>query len=293
MEKKKILSTLKAEHKHRPSLHCAHLVERLSQLTKHTMSWEFRFFLPIDSILILSPLLTRLFSTTTTTADAIHDTSSHPHSVLQELLGQPPKRTDDYVVLTHVNSVTCGIKVRGGKWTECKLRKGCVPSSNESLEKWKKIDRLTKCQLGTSEWTESMSTFLWTEGALPLGIPPQISSVVTMSKNRKATIFQHTSVTFDLLNCGVREGGEGGSGATSVWVSLSLEGDVIRVQQAMRDLGVLGLLRSHVAASGTCVFGGYPRFAAHLSSSSGGGAKDEDEKEKEKQEEEEEERTKE
>jgi len=134
-----------------------------------------------------------------------------------------------------------------------------------------------------------MSTFLWTEGALPLGIPPQISSVVTMSKNRKATIFQHTSVTFDLLNCSVREGSEGGGDdASAVWVSLSLEGDVIRVQQAMRDLGVLGLLRSHVAASGTCVFGGYPRFAAHLSSSSGGGAKDEDEKEKQEEEEEEE-----
>ena len=254
------------------------------------MSWEFRFFLPIDSISILSPLLTRLFSTTIPTADATADddlSSSHPHTVLQELLGQPPKRTDDYVVLTHVNPITCGIKVRGGKWTECKLRKGCVPSSNESLEKWKKIACLTKCQLGTSEWMESMSTFLWTKGALPLGMPPQIASVVTMSKNRKATSFQHTSVTFDLLNCGVREGGgeggEGGGGDASVWVSLSLEGDVIRVQQAMRDLGVLGLLRAHVAASGTCVFGGFPRFAAHLSSSSSssGGAKDEKEEEEE------------
>ena len=247
------------------------------------MSWEFRTFLPIQSAPILYTILdeiiekeaasppTSLFvrsSSSTSTSTSTSTTNNSGEQLIKQLISATLGRTDAYIILQHCDASSCGIKIRGGKNTEVKLRKGIVPNCMNACEKWKKITNISKKSFGCEEWKNDVSNFLWKKGVLPYNEVLAIEDCVSMTKTRQAYVYRlnkrkaHVSVTVDLLRCSVD--GEGGVEG-EVWISLSLEGGAIDVQIAMSELNIMNILNGFINNKNTGIFGGYPKFAKYFS----------------------------
>ena len=233
------------------------------------MSWEFRIFIPIELAAYLWSVLGEILNS-----------SGSGQNLIDTLLEKAPKRTDDYLLLDQVVAAALGLKVRDARRdgkTEGKLRKG-VSDYHSSIEKWEK-STASKHTMGTEEWRKDMSSFLSTKGVLPEQaegehVPVQITHVVSMAKTRKKLRFQGAIVTVDVLRCSVSEEGDGAprlrrserhaSTHSTTWLSLSLEGNEANVEAAVQELGVLKVTTALMESGGTCVYGGYPSFAAFL-----------------------------
>ena len=237
------------------------------------MSWEFRIFVPIESATCLCSVLDQILTSGGSGGGLFPSSASSSarsgQMLVSTLLASPSKRTDDYILLHQGDAASFGIKVRGRKQTEVKLRKGVVPDCHSSIEKWKKSTNTSKHNMGTTKWHKDMSCFLWKHGVLPVHTPVQITKVVSMAKTREQHRYQNAFVTVDVLRCWVSEGVSEGQEAPSspshsTWLSISLEGGAVDVQEAVHALGVLRVTTALTQLGGTCVYGGYPSFAAFL-----------------------------
>ena len=226
------------------------------------MSWEFRIFVRLSSISILSSIINQVFPI------FAHDVKAKA--------GQG--RTDIYLLLEHCNEISCGIKVRGGSTTEVKLCKGVVPNTYSSLEKWKKTTNVSKLNRTSKKWHDEVGSFLHQTGALPVGENVRVTNLIYIRKNREKARYQNVTATLDVLQVKHKrinrentvkeetmsdgdDGDDGGSVAEQ-WISFSLEGDCVNCQMSMNALNCMSVLDQ---VKEKVVFGGYPCFAKYIS----------------------------
>merc|ERR1712216_289800 len=140
---------------------------------------EFRIFVPIESATCLCSVLDQILTSGGSGGGLFPSSASSSarsgQMLVSTLLASPSKRTDDYILLHQGDAASFGIKVRGRKQTEVKLRKG----------------------------------------VLPVHTPVQITKVVSMAKTREQHRYQNAFVTVDVLRCWVSEGVSEGQEAPS------------------------------------------------------------------------------
>jgi hypothetical protein len=214
------------------------------------MAYEYRIFVPLTSFPHLSSTLTKLFG----------------HQNVPVPVLTPAARSDIYYHVTatpQITSCSVGVKQRGGKELEIKVRERVIPGVY-LVEKWYK-DKLKSKYLSHTQ--VGINSFLTKGGYISMHSSIELNRTsVNIQKQRSSCQISGCLITLDSIQVTLLQGGTFVSIADDKWVSLSIESEnPVAVQQVLEGMRAGDLERAVKGEGrGGGVVGGYPSFVDYI-----------------------------